>query len=134
MITRLQARGTTKKVDDLADRVVVASLDKRYGWRFLAKPGAASGGVLSFAIVPATVVPEPAVAKTMLIAGAGIGRLPDFYADDALANGSLVRVLPNLERDSVDAHALYPSHRSLLAKVRVFIDALVEHLASSGTT
>jgi DNA-binding transcriptional LysR family regulator len=28
----------------------------------------------------------------------------------------------------VQAHALYPSHRSLSAKVRVFIDALVQHL------
>jgi DNA-binding transcriptional LysR family regulator len=25
-------------------------------------------------------------------------------------------------------HALYPSHRSLSAKVRVFIDALAEHV------
>jgi DNA-binding transcriptional LysR family regulator len=36
-----------------------------------------------------------------------------------------------LEGDLVDAHALYPSRRSLSAKVRVFIDALVAHLASS---
>jgi len=36
--------------------------------------------------------------------------------------------LPEYQDDSVDVRALYPSHRSLSAKVRVFIDALAEHL------
>ena len=56
----------------------------------------------------------------------GIGQLPDFHAVDAIANGTLVRVLPDLAPDSVEAHALYIGHRSLSAKVRVFIDALME--------
>lgn len=77
---------------------------------------------------PRIVVSEPAAAQTLLIGGAGIGRLPDYLVADALAGGRLVRVLPQYEGDTVDAHALYPSHRSLSAKVRVFIDALVEHL------
>lgn len=52
-------------------------------------------------------------------------------AADALASGTLVRVLADHPADSVEAHALYPSHRSLSAKVRVFIDALVAHLAAA---
>jgi DNA-binding transcriptional LysR family regulator len=40
-------------------------------------------------------------------------------------------VLPDYACGAVDAHALYPSRRSLSAKVRVFIDALVAHLAVS---
>ena len=61
----------------------------------------------------------------MLIGGAGIGRLPDFHAKDAIADGKLVRVLPDHDGDSVEAHALYTSHRSMSAKLRVFIDALI---------
>ena len=91
-------------------------------WRFKTK----SGSVQEVEILPGTVVPEPAIVKTMLMLGAGIGQLPDFHAVDAIANGTLVRVLPELEPQSVDAHALYTSHRSLSAKVRVFIDALAE--------
>jgi DNA-binding transcriptional LysR family regulator len=84
-----------------------------------------SGGTLQeVEIVPGVVVPEPAVVKTMLILGAGIGQLPDFHAMDAIANGTLVRALPDHEGDTVDAHALYTNHRSLSAKARVFIDAL----------
>jgi len=79
-------------------------------------------------VVPGTIIPEPAVLQTVLVGGAGVGRLPDFYAAGAVANGTLVRLLPEYQDDSVDVHALYPSHRSLSAKVRVFIDALAEHL------
>ena len=75
-----------------------------------------------------TVAPEPDVVRTMLLGGAGIGVLPDFHAADSIASGALVRILPDHEHRSVDVHALYPSHRSLSAKVRVFIDTLVDDL------
>ena len=51
-------------------------------------------------------------------------KLPDFHAVDEISSGKLVRVFPDYAVDTVDAHALYTSHRSLSAKVRVFIDAL----------
>jgi DNA-binding transcriptional LysR family regulator len=52
-------------------------------------------------------------------------------AMDAIADGTLLRVLPDHDGDVVDAHALYPRHHSLSAKVRAFIDALIAHLATS---
>ena len=64
------------------------------------------------------------------IAGGGIGRLPDFVARPAIKAGSLVRLFPQTEGDMFDVHALYRSHRSLSAKIRVFIDVLVESLAA----
>ena len=78
--------------------------------------------------MPGTVIPEPAVLKAVLIGGAGVGRLPEFHAADAVADGTLVRSLPECQDDTVDVHALYPSHRSLSAEVRVSIDALADHL------
>ena len=122
----LTKHGAPKVVRDLAHHRLIASVDQRYAWRFRAPSEAWE----DFEVIPETVVPEPSVVKTMLIAGVGIARLPDFHADDARADGTLVRVLPHLEGDSVDAHALYPSHRSLSAKVRVFVDALANHLAN----
>jgi DNA-binding transcriptional LysR family regulator len=118
----LAEHGTPRTLQDLLKHQVVAHLDRRSVWRFKTK----NGSLREVEILPGTVVPEPAVVKTMLILGAGIGQLPDFHAIDAIANGTLVRVLPALEPDTVDAHALYTSHRSLSAKVRVFIDMLVE--------
>ena len=123
----LAERDTPKVVKDLASHTIIAHADRRSAWRFQSP----DGSIEVIEITPGTVIPEPAVAKTMLIGGAGIGWLPDFHAADAIASGLLVRVLPNLDGDSVDAHALYASHRSLSAKVRVFIDALVAHLSAT---
>ena len=120
----LAARGTPVTVADLRSHELIGRVDRKSAWRFRA-PG---GAVQEVEVVPGTVIPEPAVLKPVLIGGAGIGRLPEFYAADAVTDGTLVRLLPKYEDDSVDVHALYPSHRSLSAKVRVFIDALAEHL------
>lgn len=119
-------RGTPTRAKDLAGHAIIAHVDRLTPWRFQA----VDGSVQEIDIEPGTVVPEPAIVRTMLIAGAGLGLLPDFHARDAIADGTLVHVLPDLRGGSVEAHALYASHRSLSSKVRVFIDALVDHLAT----
>jgi DNA-binding transcriptional LysR family regulator len=86
--------------------------------------------VREIAFTPANVVSDSAALTPMLIGGAGIGRLPDFIARDAVARGELVRLFPEAKGDVFEVHALYTSHRSLSAKVRVFIDCLVKHLAA----
>ena len=120
----LAARGTPATPDDLRLHELISRVDHRGHWRFRE----ASGMVREIEVVPGTVIPEPAVLRTVLIGGAGIGKLPDFHAADAVAGGTLVRLLPEYGEDTVEVHALYPSHRSLSAKVRVFIDVLAEHL------
>ena len=97
-------------------------------WRFRN----ASGTLCDIKLAAPTVVPEPDVVRSLLLGGAGIGMLPDFHARDAIASGRLIRILPDWESGSVEAHALYPSHRSLSAKVRVFVNALVASLDGAG--
>jgi DNA-binding transcriptional LysR family regulator len=123
----LNARPPIVSPADLHRHTLLAHADRRETWQFRT----AGGGVRDIEVDPGCVVPEPDVLKTMLLADAGIGLLPDFHAADAIEDGRLVRLLPKLKGRSVDAHALYPSHRSLSAKVRVFIDALVNHLTPS---
>jgi DNA-binding transcriptional LysR family regulator len=110
---------------DLLEHQVITHSDRVETWSFRI----ASGENSEVTIPRGTVVPEPEVLKTMLVNDAGIGLLPDFHARPAIANGSLIRILPHLNCGTVDAHVLYPSHRSLSAKVRVFIDALVSYLS-----
>ena len=125
----IDERGMPAKPDDLASQAIVAHSDKQRIWRF----GARSGEITEVELHPVAVVPEPAVIRTMLLGGAGIGWLPDFHAIEAIADGSLVRLLPEWSSGAVEAHALYPSHRSLSAKVRVFIDSLINHLGRPVT-
>ncbi|ASW03355.1 LysR family transcriptional regulator [Paraburkholderia aromaticivorans] len=74
------------------------------------------------------IIPDAAAQKIVLEGGGGIGFLPSYLAAPALTAGTLVRVLPSLRRESIELHALYPTHRSMSAKVRAFIDALIVHL------
>lgn len=120
--------GTPQTVKALLEHRLIAHTDRRIPWRIRTP----SGAIRELKTEPGTVIPEPAVTKIMLLSGAGIGWLPDFDARDAVASGALVRVLPDHTTESVDVHALYPSHRSLSAKVRVFIDALVAQMTTQG--
>lgn len=122
--TYLAARGTPTSVADLAGHDFIDRIDGTTEWTF-ETPGR---GKEQIAIYPRAVSPEPAVGLVMLMGGTGIGRLPRFMAEKAIAAGELVRVLPQTKPDTTEVNALYPSHRSLSAKVRVFIDALTAHL------
>ncbi|MBV9529084.1 LysR family transcriptional regulator [Sphingomonas sp.] len=126
-----QAPPITKPAD-LIHHVIIAHRALKEAWPFHSVSSAGQ----DVEIEAQMVVPEPEAVRTMLLAGAGVGILPDFLARDAIENGSLVRILPSFEHRSVEVHALYPSHRSLSAKVRVFIDALAAdlHAAESRTS
>ena len=120
----LAEHGTPHTIGELVTHRLIAHEDKRRAWA-VREP---SGAVRQVDAEPGTVIPEPAVAKTMILAGAGVAWLPDFDARQAVAAGTVVRLLPDHPAESVDIHALYASHRSLSAKVRVFVDALAAHL------
>ncbi|AEA63770.1 LysR family transcriptional regulator [Burkholderia gladioli] len=63
-----------------------------------------------------------------VIAGFGIGFMPDFLARDALAAGSLVEVLEPHSIVPGQFSILWPSSRQLSPKLRVFVDFMCEHL------
>lgn len=75
----LAARGTPAVLDDLAHHTLIAHADRRTPWRVRTP----SGAMRTMETEPGVVIPEPAVVKSMLLGGAGIGWLPDFDARDA---------------------------------------------------
>lgn len=110
---------------DLVNHVLFGWSDQPTTWTFWD----ASGREYRAAVPVGSVVLEPAVLQVLIQNGAGIGRLPDFLARAAIEKGSLIRILPMFTPEKVEAHAVYAAHRSLSSKVRIFIDALREHLA-----
>jgi DNA-binding transcriptional LysR family regulator len=100
--------------------------DRRVLWRFRSPAGA----VHEHSAEPNVVVPDHAIARTVLLGGAGIGQLPEYHARDAIGSGALIRILAGHEGERIDVHALYPGHRSLSAKVRAFVDSVAAHLAT----
>lgn len=63
-----------------------------------------------------------------VIAGFGIGFMPDFLAREALECGSLVTVLENHTIAPGQFSILWPSNRQLMPKLRVFVDFMCEQL------
>ncbi len=65
-------------------------------------------------------------------AGAGLGWLPTFLAEADVAAGTLVRVLPRLERSAGHLHLVTPATKHVPPKVSAFRDLVLE-LTRSGT-
>lgn len=59
----------------------------------------------------------------------GITRIPRFIARDCIESGKLVELFSDFERPQVSVHALYASRKHQSARLRSFIDYLVEQLS-----
>lgn len=62
------------------------------------------------------------------IHGVGIVQLPCMAIDDDLRDGTLIDVLPGWAPKGGVIHAVFPSRRGLLPRVRLLIDFLAEHI------
>ncbi|WP_085909207.1 LysR family transcriptional regulator [Kiloniella majae] len=69
--------------------------------------------------------------REALVAGIGIGRLPTFIANEEIAVGRLKPLLPDYKLPSQTIYAVFPERRHLPAKVRVFVDFLVDKLGGN---
>lgn len=64
---------------------------------------------------------SPSVIHQLLLEGAGIGVLPDYFAEEDVRRKRLVRVLPEWSLPVVPVWAVMPMRRYLPAKTRVFL-------------
>jgi DNA-binding transcriptional LysR family regulator len=65
--------------------------------------------------------------RQLLLAGEGIAMLPTFIVSEDLRSGRLEMILRDATRSDTTIHALYPHRKHLSAKVRHFVDYLVDH-------
>ncbi len=125
----LAARGAPADLAGLAGHDIVGLVGPEVRWSFRN----AAGRMEDVVVHARSVLPDPALIQGALASGAGIGQLPDYMAAEAIGRGELTRILGDLGPATSDAFALYPSHRGLSIKARVFIDALVASVASRRT-
>lgn len=62
------------------------------------------------------------VIHAMVQNGQGVGLLPTFICQAAMASGQLLRVLPEWQARADPVHLVYPSQRFMPPKLRAFID------------
>ena len=70
--------------------------------------------------------------KKAAIAGAGIARLPGYLIDDELADGRLLRLLPDYESRRLPIFLVYAPQRTLPQRTRVLIDYVREWFAGKA--
>jgi DNA-binding transcriptional LysR family regulator len=66
------------------------------------------------------------------LAGLGVLWLPDYMSRDHLASGELVPLFEDWKLDSMPMHVAFPPNRHVSAKLRVFIDWIVELMAQQA--
>ncbi len=104
---------------------LVSSNDRRAIWVF-SKEGRSE----SIAIQGRYSVNSVQLALSAALRGAGISVLPAFFCAEALRAGSLSAVLEDWSAGHSDLHVVYPGSRHLSARVRLFVDALIDRFTS----
>jgi DNA-binding transcriptional LysR family regulator len=89
-----------------------------------------AAGTMSVDLDPTVRVGNSLVLRDLLIAGQGIGTLPDFVSNAPEARGDLVRVLPDWELPAPEIFAVTASRLGMDAKVTAFLDHLRAALRS----
>ncbi len=117
----LAVRGTPLRASDLHAHTLLDYVDRPVAYH---DGAAGQAGTAEFH--PHAVISDASAILPAVLGGCGIARLPDFLVKTLVEEGRLVRLWPAGRTHEVAIHALYPSHRALSAKVRVFIDALAE--------
>jgi DNA-binding transcriptional LysR family regulator len=81
---------------------------------------------------PVMVLDDPEALARAAANGMGIAMLPRPHALPLLERGELVRVLPDWSADSRPLSIYYTSRKLLPAKVRVFVDHVIEEFRARG--
>jgi DNA-binding transcriptional LysR family regulator len=86
------------------------------------------GSIETVTVTPSLTSNNDLVLRAACLAGRGIAYLPDFLVRPDVAAGRLVHLLPDCVEETVGVHALYPEQKHLSARIRLFIDLMVEQL------
>ncbi|TIX10870.1 MAG: LysR family transcriptional regulator [Mesorhizobium sp.] len=85
-----------------------------------------AGDTMSVSVSGPIEVNSPMTARAAAVAGLGFTMLPDFIAIPEIESGRLVTALDDRLLSGSGIFAVYPHQRYLPAKVRVFVDFLVQ--------
>lgn len=66
----------------------------------------------------------------LAVAGLGITNLPRFIVEEQLQSGALVSMLDDFQRTEINIYLVYASRKYMASKVRLFIDYMMQQLAS----
>ena len=121
----LARRGAPASPDELDQHDVIynSGVTSNSEWRFLH-----DGRELVVRLNPRLSVNEIDAILMAVLAGRGIGRPLSYQAADQIADGTLVRILPDYEPAPIPVHLLVNGTRHMPPRLRACFDYLAEHL------
>lgn len=122
----LARRGEPNHPNDLQDHDLIefGGLNNTLGrWRFSGPHGE---GDQTVSFEPRYRTGSIVLLLQAIYAGIGIGWLPNYTAQEQIAEGRLQRVLPHWPMPTLPVHAVYPTRENLAIKVRAFIELMLE--------
>lgn len=119
----INRKGCPQRAEDLTqhDCIAYSLLPTPTLWDFY-KDGVHS----SVTVDPRAMCNSAALEVAMVVQGIGITRLPLFTCEQEVANGDLKIILEDYDQIKFDVYAVYPHRQYLTAKVRAFVDFVVE--------
>ncbi len=127
----IERTGMPTKPQDLASMPCIIDTNGRWlsNWPFKGD----AGETVTVSVSGPIEVNSPLTARAAALSGLGYSILPDFIAAPELASGRLVSVLDDRMLSGGGIFAVYPHRRYLPAKVRVFVDFLVQWFKQNGS-
>jgi DNA-binding transcriptional LysR family regulator len=122
----LKRHGCPKSIEELTqhDCVAYSLLPSPNQWVFH-KNGIHS----SVTVKPRALCNSAEIEVAMVVQGIGITRLPLFACEQEIAHGELQIILEDYDPLELDVYLVYPHRQYLTAKVRAFVDFVVESFA-----
>ncbi|ODT07116.1 MAG: LysR family transcriptional regulator [Mesorhizobium sp. SCN 65-20] len=120
----IQKHGAPQRPADLANVPCIIDTNGRWlsNWPFSGD----TGDTMTVSVSGPMEVNSPMAARAAAVAGLGFAILPDFIAAPDIEAGRLVPVLDDRRLSGGGIFAVYPHRRYLPAKIRVFVDFLVQ--------
>jgi DNA-binding transcriptional LysR family regulator len=123
----LESHPTPRSPADLAGHNCILYSHSIFGrdWPFFDTNGRVTVARVSGNLVTTS----PETMRAVTLAGGGLWMAPPHIVSDLLASGALITLLRDYRMQELEIAALYPHRRHMTAKLRVFIDLLVERFA-----
>lgn len=120
----LKQHSTPKTPEDLSDHEILnySYLATGDNWSFTHK----NGDEMTIRVHPQVHATNGDILKLLALTNGGVICQPNFILEKELENGSLIHLLKDWSMDPFSLYALYLSRKHLSAKVRAFIDYMVE--------
>ncbi len=122
----LQKHGTPKHPSELSQHKTISYSYIRQGnsWDLIDQ----DGQTIHIPIKSQVVTNNSYMELALCMAGQGITILPHFHLHDEVEQGKLVALFTDFPRLPIDIFMVYPSRKHMSAKVRCFLDFIMEHL------